>query len=64
MHAPNRYDRALVSGIAFTHSGLLHWAATMPPQRLLEAIRDHQSLGRRFEPTALLCRLVETQTLT
>jgi 3-hydroxyacyl-CoA dehydrogenase len=57
-------DSALVSGIAFPHNGLLHWAASMPPRRLLEAIQAHQSLGRRFEPTALLCRLVETQRLT
>jgi 3-hydroxyacyl-CoA dehydrogenase len=54
-------DQALVNGIAFPRHGLLKWANAVGPQRLLEALEHHQPLGRRFQPTALLCQLVRTQ---
>jgi 3-hydroxyacyl-CoA dehydrogenase len=50
-------DHALVHGIAFPHGGLLKWADALGTRRLLEAMEQHQALGHRFQPTALLCQL-------
>jgi len=54
-------DRALIHGIAFPPGGLLKWADALGGQRLLEALEQHQALGPRFQPSALLWQLARTE---
>jgi 3-hydroxyacyl-CoA dehydrogenase len=54
-------DQALVHGIAFPHGGLLKWANALGGARLLEAMEHHQTLGPRFQPSALLYRLARAE---
>jgi 3-hydroxyacyl-CoA dehydrogenase len=54
-------DQALVHGIAFPHGGLLKWANALGGARLLEVLEQHQALGPRFQPSALLYRLARTE---
>ncbi|MEQ8839274.1 MAG: 3-hydroxyacyl-CoA dehydrogenase NAD-binding domain-containing protein, partial [Lacipirellulaceae bacterium] len=49
-------DLALIFGIGFPpfKGGLLFWADQVGPARILEQLEPYKSLGKRYEPTALL----------
>jgi 3-hydroxyacyl-CoA dehydrogenase/enoyl-CoA hydratase/3-hydroxybutyryl-CoA epimerase/3-hydroxyacyl-CoA dehydrogenase/enoyl-CoA hydratase/3-hydroxybutyryl-CoA epimerase/enoyl-CoA isomerase len=55
-------DLGLIFGLGFPpfKGGLLYWADTLGPQKLVEMIKPLQPLGKRFEPTPLLLDMAKT----
>jgi 3-hydroxyacyl-CoA dehydrogenase/enoyl-CoA hydratase/3-hydroxybutyryl-CoA epimerase/3-hydroxyacyl-CoA dehydrogenase/enoyl-CoA hydratase/3-hydroxybutyryl-CoA epimerase/enoyl-CoA isomerase len=55
-------DLGLIFGIGFPpfRGGLLFWADQVGAKKLVENLKQYATLGRRFEPTAMLTRLAET----
>ncbi len=49
-------DLALILGIGFPphRGGLFHWADQVGAEAILERLKPFESLGKRFEPTAML----------
>ena len=49
-------DLALILGIGFPphRGGLFHWADQLGAEAILERLKPFESLGKRFEPTAML----------
>lgn len=59
VRGPGDVDLAAIFGLGFPASkgGLLWWADTMGPARIMEMLRPMQPIGPRVQPTPLLCRL-------
>jgi 3-hydroxyacyl-CoA dehydrogenase/enoyl-CoA hydratase/3-hydroxybutyryl-CoA epimerase/3-hydroxyacyl-CoA dehydrogenase/enoyl-CoA hydratase/3-hydroxybutyryl-CoA epimerase/enoyl-CoA isomerase len=54
-------DLALIFGIGFPpfKGGLLFWADSIGAATLLEKLKPYEALGKRFEPTGVLCELAK-----
>ena len=52
-------DLALIYGIGFPpfRGGLFFWADQVGVAKIVEKLRQYESLGKRFEPTAMLTKL-------
>jgi 3-hydroxyacyl-CoA dehydrogenase/enoyl-CoA hydratase/3-hydroxybutyryl-CoA epimerase/3-hydroxyacyl-CoA dehydrogenase/enoyl-CoA hydratase/3-hydroxybutyryl-CoA epimerase/enoyl-CoA isomerase len=55
-------DLGLILGIGFPpfKGGLFFWADTIGPAKIAEKLKQYAPLGKRFEPTSMLTRLVES----
>lgn len=55
-------DLGLIFGLGFPpfKGGLLYWADTIGPQKLVEMIKPLEPLGKRFEPTPLLLDMAKS----
>jgi hypothetical protein len=53
---PRDVDLGLIFGIGFPpfKGGLLFWADTVGPARIIEMLKPLESLGKRYEPTPML----------
>lgn len=57
-------DLGLILGIGFPpfHGGLFFWADTIGAANIVEKLKLYSSLGKRFEPTALLTKLAASNS--
>jgi 3-hydroxyacyl-CoA dehydrogenase/enoyl-CoA hydratase/3-hydroxybutyryl-CoA epimerase/3-hydroxyacyl-CoA dehydrogenase/enoyl-CoA hydratase/3-hydroxybutyryl-CoA epimerase/enoyl-CoA isomerase len=57
-------DLALIFGIGFPpfRGGLLFWADQVGAAQIVEKLKSYTTLGKRFEPTAMLTRLAQTNS--
>jgi 3-hydroxyacyl-CoA dehydrogenase/enoyl-CoA hydratase/3-hydroxybutyryl-CoA epimerase/3-hydroxyacyl-CoA dehydrogenase/enoyl-CoA hydratase/3-hydroxybutyryl-CoA epimerase/enoyl-CoA isomerase len=55
-------DLGLILGIGFPpfRGGLFFWADTIGSAKIVEKLRQYEPLGKRYEPTAMLTKLAET----
>jgi 3-hydroxyacyl-CoA dehydrogenase/enoyl-CoA hydratase/3-hydroxybutyryl-CoA epimerase/3-hydroxyacyl-CoA dehydrogenase/enoyl-CoA hydratase/3-hydroxybutyryl-CoA epimerase/enoyl-CoA isomerase len=54
-------DLALIYGIGFPpfRGGLFFWADQVGPAKIVEKLKQYESLGKRYEPTTMLTSLAE-----
>jgi 3-hydroxyacyl-CoA dehydrogenase/enoyl-CoA hydratase/3-hydroxybutyryl-CoA epimerase/3-hydroxyacyl-CoA dehydrogenase/enoyl-CoA hydratase/3-hydroxybutyryl-CoA epimerase/enoyl-CoA isomerase len=59
---PGDVDMGLILGTGFPpfRGGLLRWADSLGPSRVVELLRKYESLGPRYRPTELLTTLAAT----
>ena len=57
-------DLALIYGIGFPPflGGLFFWADQVGAAKIVEKLKSYASLGKRFEPTAMLTKLAESKS--
>jgi 3-hydroxyacyl-CoA dehydrogenase/enoyl-CoA hydratase/carnithine racemase len=57
-------DLALILGIGFPpfRGGLFFWADETGPARIVEKLQQYAPLGKRYEPSAMLTRLAESNS--
>jgi 3-hydroxyacyl-CoA dehydrogenase/enoyl-CoA hydratase/carnithine racemase len=58
---PRDVDLGLIYGIGFPpfKGGLLFWADTIGPAKILEMLKPYQALGKRYQPTPMIERMVK-----
>ena len=54
-------DRALIDGTGFSASkgGLLVWADTLGPAKIVELLKPFEHLGERYRPTDMLRKMAK-----
>jgi 3-hydroxyacyl-CoA dehydrogenase/enoyl-CoA hydratase/carnithine racemase len=59
---PRDVDLGLIYGIGFPpfKGGLLFWADTLGPAKLVEMLKPYESLGKRYQPTSMLLELANS----
>src|SRR5207244_3881676 len=59
---PSDVDMGLILGIGFPafHGGILRWADTLRLDKVLEKLKSHENLGRRFHATEQVLQLAKS----
>jgi 3-hydroxyacyl-CoA dehydrogenase/enoyl-CoA hydratase/3-hydroxybutyryl-CoA epimerase/enoyl-CoA isomerase len=62
---PEDLDMSLILGLGFPafRGGLLRWADSLGAAKVLDMIKPYEKLGKRFEPSEMLCKLARTNSL-
>ena len=58
---PRDVDLGLIYGIGFPpfKGGLLFWADTLGPAKIVEMLKPYESLGKRYQPTPMLVEMAK-----